>query len=181
MKRLLSLMLGIIIATTLARAQYDYIRPVTDEIPRRLQLLGIYPTDYYYTYENTPVIIFLHGQSLCARHQPCALLHARRHRAWARDSGTRHRAAEPRRSMESCQNQRCWRRSTTIRATPRARLCHGHESRRLRHDGLRRHLPDKVAAAMASLRRQHPSRTRADWADCPFWIIQARRGQGRCR
>lgn len=67
MKRLLSLMLGIIIATTLARAQYDYIRPVTDEIPGGYNFWVYTPTDYYYTYENTPVIIFLHGQSLCGR------------------------------------------------------------------------------------------------------------------
>lgn len=67
MKRLLSLMFGIIIATTLARAQYDYIRPVTDEIPGGYNFWVYTPTDYYYTYENTPVIIFLHGQSLCGR------------------------------------------------------------------------------------------------------------------
>ena len=60
-------MLGIIIATTLARAQYDYIRPVTDEIPGGYNFWVYTPTDYYYTYENTPVIIFLHGQSLCGR------------------------------------------------------------------------------------------------------------------
>lgn len=60
-------MLGIIIATTLARAQYDYIRPVTDEIPGGYNFWVYTPTDYYYTYENTPIIIFLHGQSLCGR------------------------------------------------------------------------------------------------------------------
>ena len=46
-------MLGIIIATTLARAQYDYIRPVTDEIPGGYNFWVYTPTDYYYTYNYT--------------------------------------------------------------------------------------------------------------------------------
>lgn len=50
-----------------ARAQYDYIRPVTDEIPGGYNFWVYTPTDYYYTFERTPVIIFLHGQSLCGR------------------------------------------------------------------------------------------------------------------
>lgn len=46
-------------------AQYDFIRPVKDSIPGGYDFWVYTPLDYYYTLENTPVIIFLHGQSLC--------------------------------------------------------------------------------------------------------------------
>lgn len=46
-------------------AQYDFIRPVKDSIPGGYNFWVYTPLDYYYTLENTPVIIFLHGQSLC--------------------------------------------------------------------------------------------------------------------
>lgn len=46
-------------------AQYDFIRPVKDSIPGGYDFWIYTPTDYYYSLENTPVIIFLHGRSLC--------------------------------------------------------------------------------------------------------------------
>lgn len=48
-------------------AQYDFLRPVKDSIPGGYNFWVYTPTDYYYSLENTPVIIFLHGQSLCGR------------------------------------------------------------------------------------------------------------------
>lgn len=48
-------------------AQYDFIRPVKDSIPGGYNFWVYTPTEYYYTLENTPVIIFLHGQSLCGK------------------------------------------------------------------------------------------------------------------
>lgn len=48
-------------------AQYDFIRPVKDSIPGGYNFWIYTPTDYYYSLENTPVIIFLHGRSLCGR------------------------------------------------------------------------------------------------------------------
>lgn len=48
-------------------AQYDFIRPVKDSIPGGYNFWIYTPTDYYYYLENTPVIIFLHGRSLCGR------------------------------------------------------------------------------------------------------------------
>ena len=46
-------------------AQYDFIRPVKDSIPDGYNFWVYTPLDYYYSLEHTPVIIFLHGQSLC--------------------------------------------------------------------------------------------------------------------
>ncbi len=48
-------------------AQYDFLRPVKDSIPDGYDFWIYTPQDYYYSLENTPVIIFLHGQSLCGR------------------------------------------------------------------------------------------------------------------
>lgn len=50
-----------------ASAQYDFIRPVKDSIPGGYNFWVYTPLDYYYSLENTPVIIFLHGRSLCGR------------------------------------------------------------------------------------------------------------------
>ena len=49
------------------RAQHDFIRPVKDSIPNGYNFWVYTPLEYYYTLEQTPVIIFLHGQSLCGR------------------------------------------------------------------------------------------------------------------
>lgn len=48
-------------------AQYDFIRPVKDSIPKGYNFWVYTPTEYYYTLETTPLIIFLHGQSLCGK------------------------------------------------------------------------------------------------------------------
>lgn len=48
-----------------AFAQYDFLRPVKDSIPGGYNFWVYTPQDYYYSYESTPVIIFLHGRSLC--------------------------------------------------------------------------------------------------------------------
>lgn len=50
-----------------ARAQYDFLRPVKDSIPGGYNFWVYTPLDYYYTLETTPVIIFLHGASLCGK------------------------------------------------------------------------------------------------------------------
>lgn len=48
-------------------AQYDFLRPVKDSIPGGYNFWVYTPQDYYYSLESTPLIIFLHGQSLCGR------------------------------------------------------------------------------------------------------------------
>ena len=50
-----------------ASAQYDFLRPVKDSIPDGYNFWVYTPQDYYYSLESTPVIIFLHGRSLCGR------------------------------------------------------------------------------------------------------------------
>ncbi len=46
---------------------YDFLRAVKDEIPGGYNFWVYTPVDYFYTQEQTPVIIFLHGASLCGR------------------------------------------------------------------------------------------------------------------
>lgn len=53
--------------TTVARAQYDFLRPVKGEIKGGYDFWVYTPTDYYFSYDKTPVVMFLHGQSLCGR------------------------------------------------------------------------------------------------------------------
>lgn len=65
-KRLFITML-VAVAAIAAYAQYDFIRPVKDSIPGGYNFWVYTPTDYYYSLNETPVIIFLHGQSLCGR------------------------------------------------------------------------------------------------------------------
>ena len=50
-----------------AFAQYDFLRPVKDSIPGGYYFWVYTPQDYYYSLDSTPVIIFLHGRSLCGR------------------------------------------------------------------------------------------------------------------
>lgn len=50
-----------------AFAQYDFLRPVKDSIPSGYDFWVYTPQDYYYSLDSTPVIIFLHGRSLCGR------------------------------------------------------------------------------------------------------------------
>ena len=60
-------MAALLFAPLCANAQYDFIRPVKDAIPGGYNFWVYTPTEYYYTLNETPVIIFLHGQSLCGR------------------------------------------------------------------------------------------------------------------
>lgn len=46
---------------------YDFLRPVKDSIPNGYNFWVYTPIDYFYSQEHTPVIIFLHGASLCGR------------------------------------------------------------------------------------------------------------------
>lgn len=50
-----------------ATAQHDFLRPVKDSIPGGYNFWVYTPTDYYYSLDNTPVIMFLHGASLCSK------------------------------------------------------------------------------------------------------------------
>lgn len=50
-----------------AFAQYDFLRPVKGEIPGGYDFWVYTPTDYYYSLESTPVIMFLHGASLWSK------------------------------------------------------------------------------------------------------------------
>lgn len=65
MKRLLLILCMAVCSLQYASAQYDFIRPVKDSIPSGYNFWVYTPLDYYYSLESTPVIIFLHGQSLC--------------------------------------------------------------------------------------------------------------------
>lgn len=46
---------------------YDFLCPVESEISGGYDFWVYTPVDYFYTQEQTPVIIFLHGASLCGR------------------------------------------------------------------------------------------------------------------
>lgn len=46
---------------------HDFLRPVKDSIPDGYNFWVYTPVDYFYSQEQTPVIIFLHGASLCGR------------------------------------------------------------------------------------------------------------------
>ena len=52
--------------STAAKAQYDFLRPVKGEIPGGYDFWVYTPTDYY-SLETTPVVMFLHGASLCSK------------------------------------------------------------------------------------------------------------------
>ncbi len=65
MKRLIFILCMTLCTLQHTFAQYDFIRPVKDSIPDGYNFWVYTPLDYYYSLEHTPVIIFLHGQSLC--------------------------------------------------------------------------------------------------------------------
>lgn len=67
MKKLLISLCLLLTAVQHVAAQYDFLRPVKDSIPGGYNFWVYTPLDYYYSLEHTPVIIFLHGQSLCGR------------------------------------------------------------------------------------------------------------------
>ena len=52
---------------TLQASAFDFLRAVKNEIPGGYNFWVYTPVDYFYTQEQTPVIIFLHGASLCGR------------------------------------------------------------------------------------------------------------------
>lgn len=64
MKRLI-LLFGIFCCIINAQAQYDFLFPKHNVIPGGYNFWIYTPEDYYYSQKNTPVIIFLHGASLC--------------------------------------------------------------------------------------------------------------------
>lgn len=49
------------------RAQYDLLSAKKNVIPNCYNFWVYTPEEYYYTQESTPLIIFLHGASLCGR------------------------------------------------------------------------------------------------------------------
>lgn len=53
--------------SALHMSAYDFLRPVKDSIPNGYNFWVYTPIDYFYSQEQTPVIIFLHGASLCGR------------------------------------------------------------------------------------------------------------------
>ena len=65
MKKICLAMLLCII--TLQASAFDFLRAVKNEIPGGYNFWVYTPVDYFYSQEQTPVIIFLHGASLCGR------------------------------------------------------------------------------------------------------------------
>lgn len=63
-KFLISVILLFFVAKVYA---YDFLRAVKDSIPNGYNFWVYTPIDYFYSQEQTPVIIFLHGASLCGR------------------------------------------------------------------------------------------------------------------
>lgn len=61
-KTILLLLLTIV---SLSSSAYDFLRPVKGQIPGGYNFWVYTPQDYFYSLERTPVIIFLHGASLC--------------------------------------------------------------------------------------------------------------------
>lgn len=53
--------------STVRISALDFLRPVKDSIPGGYNFWVYTPVDYFYSQEQTPVIIFLHGASLCGR------------------------------------------------------------------------------------------------------------------
>lgn len=53
--------------STIRISALDFLRPVKDSIPGGYNFWVYTPVDYFYSQEQTPVIIFLHGASLCGR------------------------------------------------------------------------------------------------------------------
>lgn len=68
MKRFFTLTLLTLLACTQAvHAQYDLLSAKKDVTPDCYDFWVYTPDDYYYSQEYTPLIIFLHGASLCSR------------------------------------------------------------------------------------------------------------------
>ena len=65
MKKILLMLL--LLVSTMQASAYDFLRAVKDSIPGGYNFWVYTPIDYFYSQEQTPVIIFLHGASLCGR------------------------------------------------------------------------------------------------------------------
>ena len=66
MKRIL-LIIGVLMMTLTATAQYDFLTAHRGVIQGGYDFWVYTPEDYYFSQERTPVVIFLHGASLCGR------------------------------------------------------------------------------------------------------------------
>lgn len=66
MKRMLLMLLTTAMVLT-ATAQYDFLKAHRNVIPGGYDFWVYTPEDYYFSQEFTPVVIFLHGASLCGR------------------------------------------------------------------------------------------------------------------
>ena len=66
MKRILLLTFTLVMSLSVA-AQYDFLKAHRGVIKGGYDFWVYTPEDYYYSQEHTPVIIFLHGASLCGR------------------------------------------------------------------------------------------------------------------
>lgn len=65
MKKILLMLL--LLVSTMQASAYDFLRAVKDSIHGGYNFWVYTPIDYFYSQEQTPVIIFLHGASLCGR------------------------------------------------------------------------------------------------------------------
>lgn len=63
MKRIIYALM--LLFASLNASAYDFLRPVKGMIPGGYDFWVYTPQDYFYSLENTPVVIFLHGASLC--------------------------------------------------------------------------------------------------------------------
>lgn len=66
MKRIIFLCIALL-GLLAVHAQYDFLIANRGVIPGGYDFWVYTPEDYYYTQEHTPVVIFLHGASLCGR------------------------------------------------------------------------------------------------------------------
>ena len=55
----------VLLFSVLQMSAHDFLRAVKNEIPGGYNFWVYTPVDYFYSQEQTPVIIFLHGASLC--------------------------------------------------------------------------------------------------------------------
>lgn len=66
MKRSITLLL-LVCMSLVAMAQYDFLKAHRGVIKGGYDFWVYTPEDYYFTQESTPVVVFLHGASLCGR------------------------------------------------------------------------------------------------------------------
>lgn len=64
-KRILLFM--VLLMSVMRLSAHDFLRVVKDSIPDGYNFWVYTPIDYFYSQEQTPVVIFLHGASLCGR------------------------------------------------------------------------------------------------------------------